>query len=228
MKHCMTIHTALPLLGILLLTSCQTQQPKQADVDGVSGATIPHDEIVLPPANDNYQVMGHLEGLNNYVVKYDDSFYRGGQAYEPDLALESLEALGIKTIVSITPCEEERAFCEITGINLIEVPFAGNRGPDRENFETYFQALETCETPVYVHCRGGSHRAGILGAAYRMKFQNWTYEQAMIEYGRLGGDLKKDHAMLTALENFGKTDPLTKSQLSANTGSSTAYDSGTN
>ncbi|MDZ8118171.1 fused DSP-PTPase phosphatase/NAD kinase-like protein [Pontiella agarivorans] len=228
MKRCTAIRNALPLLGMLLLSACQTQPPKQADVDGISGATVSHDRIVLPPANENYQVLGHLEGLNNYVVQYDESLYRGGQAYEPDLALQSLEALGIKTIISITPTEEERAFCEIAGIELIEVPFTSDSGPTENNFELYFQVLENSKAPVYLHCKGGSHRAGILGAAYRMKFQDWSYEQAIIEYGRLGGDLKTDYPMLSSLKTFGKRDDLTKSKLTANTDSRTTYKSATN
>ena len=65
------------------LFSCR-HQPQSPDV--VSGATIPHDQIVLPPTNNHYQVLGHREGLNGYIVKYDDSFYRGGQVYIEDLA----------------------------------------------------------------------------------------------------------------------------------------------
>lgn len=68
-------------LSLLLATAgCQHKQPA-APVDGVSSATTPHERMIYPPSNSNYRVLGHLEGLNNYVVKYDDDLYRGGQVY---------------------------------------------------------------------------------------------------------------------------------------------------
>lgn len=179
----------------LALSSCH-HHPESADV--VSGATTPHDQIVLPPTNSHYQVLGHREGLNGYVVRYDDVFYRGGQVYIEDLAAEALQECGIKTIISITPSDAERAFCAANGFVLIEIPFDKN-GPSVADYQNYLQALETSAPPFYVHCKGGSHRAGILSAAYRIQRQGWSFEEAAIEYGRLGGDLKSDHAMVETL-----------------------------
>jgi protein tyrosine/serine phosphatase len=206
-----------------MLTACQsktTEHPKV--VDGISGATHQNEKVILPPENENYRVMGHLQGLMNYVVRYDNSFYRGGEPYAPDLALEAFDEVGIKTIISITPSEEERAFCETYGFKLVEIPFV-NPGPTAKDFETYFQTLEEESGPVFVHCKGGSHRAGIFGAAYRMKVQNWSYEEAIIEYGRLGGDLKNDFAMLEQLKAFEKTNDVTNSKPSPNTDTANPY-----
>jgi protein tyrosine phosphatase (PTP) superfamily phosphohydrolase (DUF442 family) len=177
------------------LSSCR-HHPDSVDV--VSGATIPHDQIILPPTNSHYQVLGHREGLNGYVVKYDDAFYRGGQVYIEDLAAEALQEYDIKTIVSITPSDAERAFCAANGFALIEIPF-DKSGPSVADYQNFIQALETSAPPYYIHCKGGSHRAGILSAAYRIQLQDWSLEQALLEYGRLGGDLKSDHAMLETL-----------------------------
>ena len=189
------------LLSILALSatlfSCTH---RSATVDGVSGATVPHDQIVLPPTNSHYRVLGHLQGLNNHVVKYNDNFYRGGQVYIEDLAGEALHTCGIKTIVSIVPSDAERAFCASNGFSLVEIPFESKVGPTKQDYQLSLQTLETGEGPFYVHCKGGSHRAGILSAAYRIHLQNWSFERAIIEYGRLGGDLKADHTMLQTLQ----------------------------
>lgn len=179
----------------MALASCR-HHPGSADV--VSGATLPHDQIVLPPTNSHYQVLGQREGLNGYVVQYDKAFYRGGHVYIEDLAAEALQECDIKTIVSITPSDTERAFCATNGFVLIEVPF-DKSGPTPQDYQHYIQALETNTPPYYIHCKGGSHRAGILSAAYRIKLQGWSFEQAVLEYGRLGGDLKADHAMIETL-----------------------------
>lgn len=191
------LHIPFALILPLLLSSCTHSTPP-ADV--VSGATIPHDQIILPPTNSHYRVLGHLEGLNNHVVKYNENFYRGGQVYLEDLAAEALHALGIKTIVSITPTDAERAFCASNGFAIVEIPFENKVGPSPEDYQLYTQTLQNAEGPFYIHCKGGSHRAGILSAAYRIHVQDWSLDQALIEYGRLGGDLKADHIMLETLQ----------------------------
>ena len=186
---------------VMLLSSCR--HPTDP-VDGMTGATLPHNQIILPPTNSHYRVLGHLEGLNNHVVKYNANFYRGGQVYIEDLAAEALHEYGIKTIISIVPNDEERAFCAENGFALIEIPF-DQSGPTPQDYQRYFHALETNEPPFYIHCKGGSHRAGIFSAAYRIKVQDWSIDRASIEYGRLGGDLKIDHAMLETLRTINQT-----------------------
>jgi protein tyrosine/serine phosphatase len=188
----------ITLSGIALMTaSCQHPEPPAVDV--VSAATMMKHEIVVhPPTNSLYQVYAHQEGLKNYLVKYDDQVYRGGEIYIEDLALEVLEGFQIKTIISVTPTPEERAFCSAHGFNLVEVPFDAT-GPTAEDFKVLFAAFEEDQGPYYMHCKGGTHRAGILGAAYRMGVQGWSFDQAVIEYGRLGGDLKSDHVLIEKL-----------------------------
>lgn len=187
------------LLLSVVFSSCK---PYSGTNDVVSGATVPHDQIVLPPTNGNYRVLGHLEGLKNYVVEYDSTFYRGGEIYIANLAMEALRGHDIKTIVSIAPSEKERVLCASNGIALVEIPFGKELGPSTADYEKYFQTLETKEGPFYIHCKGGSHRAGIFSAAYRIRLQGWSFNRAIIEYARLGGDLKVDHTMLETLRTI--------------------------
>lgn len=85
--------------------------------DAVTGATQrnPHTETsaaaVLPPAAETYEVIGILPGLKNYVIRYSDILYRGG-APQSEAAAESLRKLSIRTVISIMPTSEERAFCK--------------------------------------------------------------------------------------------------------------------
>ncbi|HYV05744.1 MAG TPA: hypothetical protein VFB82_14215, partial [Blastocatellia bacterium] len=52
--------------------------------------------------------------------------------------------------------------------------------------------------PFYVHCAGGRHRTGVMGAMYRFNHDEWNYDRAYEEmknydfYTRFGhGSLKK-------------------------------------
>jgi protein tyrosine/serine phosphatase len=50
----------------------------------------------------------------------------------------------------------------------------------------------------YVHCAGGRHRTGVMGAVYRFQFYNWDFEQVYKEmkqydfYTRWGHGAFKD------------------------------------
>jgi protein tyrosine/serine phosphatase len=35
--------------------------------------------------------------------------------------------------------------------------------------------------PVYLHCKGGKHRTGVMTAIYRMEKDGWTAEQSFRE-----------------------------------------------
>ena len=182
----------------LLSTSCHS--PVGTKHDSITGATpkYEHGETVLPPKAATYEVVGVVDGLKKYVVKYDDSFYRGGEPFA-DSAVQSLKEYGIRTIISITPTEDERALCLEHGFTLVEIPFKKTAGLSSEDLQRYLKTIRTGASPFYVHCHGGTHRGGVLGVAYRLHIQGWPYEKALVEHGRLGGDLLADHIMLESV-----------------------------
>ena len=65
----------------------------------------------------------------------------------------------------------------------------------------------------YVHCAGGRHRTGVMGAVYRFNHYNWNYDQVYTEmkkydfYTRWGhGDMKKfvqDYAVSSSEQGCG-------------------------
>jgi protein tyrosine/serine phosphatase len=185
---------------LMAAISCQASPPVKPDA--VTGATLNYHpkEISLPPQAGEYKVLGQLKGLKNFVVKYDEHLYRGGEPYSTAAAPE-LQQIGIKTIISITPTDFEREFCGKYEFKLVEIPFEKTSGPSPADLNLYLQTVKTGTGPFYVHCHGGTHRGGVLGVAYRTLILNWPYEKALVEYGRLGGDLLDDHAMLEAVQS---------------------------
>ena len=81
----------------------------------------------------------------------------------------------------------------------MELPFTRDSGCGPEVLDPFLKAVKASDGPVYVHCIGGTHRAGALCAYYRMKVEGWTFESAIEEYDRLGGDRVADHALITAI-----------------------------
>jgi len=174
----------------------------RSKVDAVSGAThSAKKKITLPPEGESYDISGVLPGLKNYVVKYDDNVYRGGDILEPS-AGKTLRKLGVKTIISITPNEYEREFCREYKFELVEMPFKKDTGVSEEDVNRFLETIRTGEGAFYVHCYGGTHRAGILGAAYRIFILNWPVEKALEEYDVLGGDFETDRPMIEPLKRM--------------------------
>ena len=185
-------------LSLGFIASCKDKEP-----DAVTQAS-PHKsskKVTLPPKGADYEVVGVKEGLSGYMIKYDDKIYRGGQM-TTQKGLDFLKTLDIKTVVTITPDEDERKYVVAEGMKLVEVPFDKKDGPSKDVLDKFLAAVKASEGPVYVHCHGGTHRAAILAALYRMKVLGWDYNRTAVEFGTLGGDLKGDHGMLTRMRQY--------------------------
>lgn len=164
-----------------------------------TGATSKH-EVKLPPAGETYDVVGQVEGIGNFVVQYDGRFYRGGQIASPKGAAW-LRERGVRTVISVTPDDAERALVTEEGMMLVELPFEkGKMTP--AHVAGYLHAIDRNPGPYYVHCHGGTHRGGVLGVAWRMHVQGWEYDKACAEFDRLGGDPVADAQMLRAVRDY--------------------------
>jgi hypothetical protein len=198
------VESAAVLACLSMATSCISPTKETAKVDAVSGATPKYaggDRGELPPTCGNYEVLGVKDGIKNWAIKYDARVLRGGEFYA-DSAAKGLNAWGVKTVVSIAPSDKERSFCKAHGFALVEIPFDKTKGPSLADIGRFLDTLRTGTAPFYVHCVGGTHRAGVLGVAYRVHVLNWPYERALVEFGRLGGDLKTDHPLLETVRAF--------------------------
>jgi protein tyrosine phosphatase (PTP) superfamily phosphohydrolase (DUF442 family) len=144
----------------------------------------------LPPLGDTYDVIGYVEGIRKYIIKYADNLYRGGEILSAK-GMEGLVRLGVKTIISITPNDKERELAKQYRIKLVEFSFMRETGLNPGQLDQFLEIINKAEGPYYVHCIGGTHRAAALAAAYRIYFQGWLFEEAKNEYERLGGETEK-------------------------------------
>ena len=129
----------------------------------------------------------------------DERFYRGAQPKEDDYG--SLAELGIKTVIDLRDdaTDYERPAVEALGMRYVNIPMSDKHYPREEQIEAFLKLANDPETGAfYVHCAGGRHRTGVMGAVYRFKKYGWNYEQVYKEmkdydfYTRWGhGDMKK-------------------------------------
>lgn len=148
---------------------------------------------VLPPGADDwnhqsYEVIGKKDGLKNWLIRYDDHFYRGGEVENADGA-RSLADLGIKTVFAITSLDKERQWLESQGIKVVDLSFDKNASLSKQDVRHIAEQLNTNSAPAYIHCVGGTQRGGVVGVIYRLS-QGWEPDQSLLEFAYLGGSLK--------------------------------------
>ncbi|HEY3103681.1 MAG TPA: tyrosine-protein phosphatase [Pyrinomonadaceae bacterium] len=112
----------------------------------------------------------------------DDRFYRGAQPKEQDY--KELAALGIKTVIDLTddPKPYEKPLVESLGMKYVNIPMVGKKYPTPEATETFLKTVSDPATgKFFVHCAGGRHRTGAMGAVYRYEFYGWNFDQVYNE-----------------------------------------------
>jgi protein tyrosine/serine phosphatase len=141
--------------------------------------------------------------LSNVSIKnfgqMDDRFFRGAQPKENDY--KQLAALGIQTIIDLQdePKAYEKQNAEALGMKYVNIPMSDKDYPESGKIDQFLKLVDDPSTgKFYVHCAGGRHRTGVMGAVYRFSRYNWNYDQVYAEmkkydfYTRWGhGDMKK-------------------------------------
>ena len=137
----------------------------------------------------------------------DDRFFRGAQPGKQDY--KDLAALGIKTVIDLREDPEpyEKPLVEAQGMKYVNIPMLGKKYPTAEATDAFLKTINDPATgKFFVHCAGGRHRTGAMGAVYRVQFYDWNFDQVYQEmkhydfYTRFGHQAFKDF-----VEDYAKT-----------------------
>lgn len=112
----------------------------------------------------------------------DDRFYRGARPKESDY--KALAELGIKTVIDLTDNsrEYEQPAVEAAGLRYVNIPMVDKSYPSIEQVNEFLKVVNDPETgKFFVHCAGGRHRTGVVGAVYRFNHDGWNLEQVLAE-----------------------------------------------
>ena len=112
----------------------------------------------------------------------DDRFFRGARPKERDY--EALKELGIKTVIDLTDNsrEYEEPAVEAAGLRYINIPMKDKSYPSMEQINEFLRIVADPETgKFFVHCAGGRHRTGVVGAVYRFNNYGWNLDQVIDE-----------------------------------------------
>ena len=146
---------------------------------------------------------GHESSFPNIKIKnfgqMDERFYRGAQPKEEDY--RALAELGVKTVIDLRDDSEsyEKRDVEALGMRYINIPMGDKEYPKLEQVNEFLKLVDNPSTgKFFVHCAGGRHRTGVMGAAYRFNHNHWNFDQVYAEmkeydfYTRFGHGKMKD------------------------------------
>jgi protein tyrosine phosphatase (PTP) superfamily phosphohydrolase (DUF442 family) len=128
-----------------------------------------------------------VEGIPNFH-QVNARLFRGGQ---PSLAAwPRLAALGVTTVIDLCREREHSTSVEATaveeaGMRYVSFPMDGSATPSGPQIARALDLLEAGDT-VFVHCKLGMDRTGVVIAAYRIAREHWANQQALDEAEDLG------------------------------------------
>lgn len=122
-------------------------------------------------------------GLKDFI-QVDANVYRGCQP--ADEGFTTLAKMGIKTVIDLRGgsihMPREKKLVEAAGMRYVVERLSGLFPPRDEQIVKLLAVMQDPSAgPVFVHCRRGADRAGMLIACYRMVHDHWTNRQAFEE-----------------------------------------------
>jgi protein tyrosine/serine phosphatase len=132
---------------------------------------------------------GKNEKFPNVKIKnfgqMDERFYRGARPKAEDY--KALADLGVTTVIDLTDNskEYEQPAVEAAGLRYVNIPMEDKSYPSMDQVNEFLRVVDDPATgKFFLHCAGGRHRTGVLGAVYRFNKDHWNLEQVMAEMER--------------------------------------------
>jgi protein tyrosine phosphatase (PTP) superfamily phosphohydrolase (DUF442 family) len=192
MEHVVAV--SLRVMGVFaLLVMLPSADPVTAAGPGTAGAPTPAATAAgvscsifkgLPPgARASERVFG-LPGLRN-VGRVAPGVFRGAMPARE--GYETLKRMGIRTVINLRTTESERKRVEGAGMRSVEISISMLNSVDRDTVDKIVAMMaDPANQPVFVHCKLGQDRTGIVIAAYRMKVEGWPLALAEAEMDSFG------------------------------------------
>ena len=146
-----------------------------------------------------------IPGIPN-AGKINEHLYRGAQPRLDELS--ELRKLGVTTVIDLRAesahtAEEERSRVEAMGMRFQYIPIGGFSNPSNSDLIRFFEVIRDSPTEtVFVHCEFGRDRTGVMIAAYRIAFEHWSSDQALMEMMQFGFNSAWHPSMMTFVRNL--------------------------
>ena len=125
-----------------------------------------------------------LKGVPNYA-QVAARLYRGGQPTQEGFTGLAHEGVGV--VVDLRGDRKyERDIVQKLGMQYVAIPWHCYNPQDKQMAEFLKVIRDNGDKKVFVHCRLGEDRTGMMVAAYRMSEEGWSAGQAGKEMAAFG------------------------------------------
>lgn len=124
-----------------------------------------------------------VPGIENFG-RLDARLFRGAQ---PEIsAYPVLKTFGINAVVRFSTggdyIEIERREVEKLGIHFVSLPWRADETPGADQIADFFEVMRAHpDWKIFVHCREGVDRTGVMVALYRIAVDHWSVDAAVNE-----------------------------------------------
>ena len=127
----------------------------------------------------------HLTGVPNFG-EVTPFLYRGAQPSREGFL--GLAGMGIDIVVDarLSGKSSEKKVVNAAGMQYVSIPWHCMFPKDKAIAQFLALLRDNPKKKIFVHCRYGDDRTGMMIAAYRMAVENWTAQQAWSEMQQFG------------------------------------------
>jgi protein tyrosine/serine phosphatase len=122
-------------------------------------------------------------GLPN-LHQVSPSLYRGAQPTAE--GMKELQKMGVRTVVNLRLLHSDRDELGDLPLHYIRIKVEAWDPEEDEVVRFLKAAVDPENAPLFVHCRHGADRTGMMCAIYRMVVQGWSRAEALDEMIRGG------------------------------------------
>ena len=126
-----------------------------------------------------------LPGLHN-VFRVSAKLY-SGSVPEGNTGFRSLQALGIRTVITVDGARPDVAMARRYGLRYVHLPFGYDGCPTPRALEIV-RAVRDLPGPIYLHCHHGKHRGAAAAALVHIALDGASNTEAVAFMRRAGAD----------------------------------------
>jgi tyrosine-protein phosphatase SIW14 len=151
-------------------------------------------------SQETFQAPGKVDGIQNWS-HVTDTFYRGAQP--SSAGYKTLQQMGVGIVVDFRDesreISTESKEVEALGVKFVSIPWSGSDKPSTIQVVQFLDLVRTNPgAKIFVHCKRGADRTGVMVAAYRIVVQHKDVSDAVAEMH----EFHYDHFWLPQLERY--------------------------
>ena len=146
-----------------------------------------------------------VKGVGNFG-KITPTLFRGAQPTQK--GFEALSKMGIEIVVDARGDRSDSEGKEVRALGMQYVAIPWHCPFPRDDVFVRFLKLlqENPNKKVFVHCRLGDDRTGMMTASYRMAAEGWSADEAMLEMENFGFS-RAHHYICPSLATYERSFP---------------------